>query len=95
MKAGKNGVPNREVLNTTPTNSNSERESKMQGTITKWFDARGFGFVRSDDGGDEVFVHATEVARAGLRPLTQGDRVEFEIGEGRAGRTMAINLAAA
>jgi CspA family cold shock protein len=53
----------------------------MQGTV-KFFDAsRGFGFI-AREGGDDVFVHASNLQSAGTS-LTEGQVVEFELGPGR------------
>jgi CspA family cold shock protein len=53
----------------------------MQGTV-KFFDSdRGFGFI-SRDGGDDVFVHVSNLQAAGTT-LTEGQTVEFDIGPGR------------
>ena len=49
------------------------------GTV-KWFnDAKGYGFIAPDSGGKDVFVHATAVEAAGLRSLTEGQKVSFDI----------------
>jgi CspA family cold shock protein len=46
--------------------------------IVKWFDdAKGYGFIQEDGGGD-VFVHHSEINMEGFRTLAEGDRVEFE-----------------
>ena len=56
-----------------------------QGTV-KWFnDAKGFGFIKPDDGGQDLFVHQTEIQMQGYRSLDEGQRVEFEVGEGKKG----------
>ncbi|MCU0727674.1 MAG: cold shock domain-containing protein [Planctomycetes bacterium] len=55
-----------------------------QGTV-KWFnDAKGFGFLQEDGGGD-VFVHHSEITMQGFRTLAEGDRVEFEKTQGPKG----------
>ena len=55
-----------------------------QGTV-KWFDdAKGFGFLQQDGGGD-VFVHHTEINMQGFKTLAEGDRVEFETTQGPKG----------
>ena len=62
------------------------------GTI-KWFDAvKGFGFIAPEDGGQDVFVHISEVQRAGLNGLVEGQRVKFELIPGRDGRSAAGHL---
>ena len=55
------------------------------GTV-KWFNAeKGFGFIARDNGGKDVFVHISALERSGLTALDQGDRVTFDIVEGRKG----------
>ena len=54
------------------------------GTV-KWFnDAKGFGFIKQDDGPD-VFVHYSQIAGDGFRTLEEGQEVEFEIKQGPKG----------
>ncbi len=61
-----------------------------QGTV-KWFNAeKGFGFISRDDG-DDVFVHHTGINGEGFRSLDEGQRVEFEITQGKKG-LQAINV---
>ena len=55
------------------------------GTV-KWFnDAKGFGFISQDGGGDDVFVHHTAIQSDGFRSLQEGQRVEFEVKQGPKG----------
>ena len=57
-----------------------------QGTV-KFFNAdKGFGFIAPDEGGDDVFVHFSNIDASGYRTLEDDQRVEFEIGEGRKGK---------
>jgi len=56
-----------------------------KGTV-KWFNAeKGFGFITPDDGGEDLFVHHTNIAMEGFRSLDQGQKVEYEVGQGRKG----------
>ncbi|MGW4243166.1 cold-shock protein [Nocardia sp. NPDC004722] len=56
-----------------------------QGSV-KWFDGeKGFGFIAQDGGGPDLFVHYSEISGSGFKTLEEGQRVEFEIGEGRKG----------
>jgi cold shock protein len=64
------------------------------GTV-KFFDpTRGFGFIQPEDGAKDVFVHKTAVESAGMRTLTEGQRVQYEIVTER-GKAAAGNLTAA
>jgi CspA family cold shock protein len=59
--------------------------SMARGTV-KWFSAaRGYGFITPDGGGSDVFVHSTGIAGDGCRTLAQGDRVAYQVREGRKG----------
>ncbi len=56
-----------------------------KGTV-KWFnDAKGFGFITREAGGDDVFVHHTAILSEGFRSLKEGDQVSFEVTQGPKG----------
>jgi len=62
------------------------------GTV-KWFsERRGYGFIIPDGGGDEVFVHHSEIESEGKASLREGQKVEYEIGEGQKGRPCATKV---
>ncbi|GAA2177594.1 cold-shock protein [Arthrobacter parietis] len=65
-----------------------------QGTV-KWFNAeKGYGFITVDEGGADVFVHWSAIDMEGYRALDEGQRVQFEIGEGQKGpQAEAVRLA--
>ncbi len=53
--------------------------------VVKWFNAeKGFGFI-AQEGGDDVFVHYSEIQGGGYRSLEDGAKVEFEITQGKKG----------
>jgi CspA family cold shock protein len=58
----------------------------MNGTVKFFNSAKGFGFIEPDDGGKDVFVHASALEAAGIRALKEGDRVSFEVEDDRRGR---------
>jgi cold shock protein len=64
-----------------------------QGTV-KWFNVqKGFGFIQPDDGGKDVFVHISAVERAGMRELSEGQKVSFDVvADRKTGKSSADNL---
>ena len=57
----------------------------QEGTV-KWFsDEKGYGFIRPDDGSEDVFVHHTGIAGEGFKSLEEGDKVTYEVTQGRKG----------
>ncbi len=56
------------------------------GTV-KWFnDARGFGFVTPDDGGDDLFAHVSAINMSGYKSLKEGQKISFEVVQGPKGK---------
>lgn len=63
----------------------------MKGTVKFFSNTKGWGFITCEDGKD-VFVHYTGILMEGRNTLNQNDVVEFEIGEGKDGRSQAVNV---
>ena len=56
------------------------------GTV-KWFnDAKGYGFITPDDGGEDLFAHFSAINMDGFKTLNQGQRVTFDLKEGEKGK---------
>jgi cold shock protein len=62
------------------------------GTV-KWFNpTKGYGFIKPENGGGDVFVHISAVEKAGYTKLVEGARVSYELVTGRSGKSSAENL---
>jgi CspA family cold shock protein len=65
----------------------------MSGTVKFFNGERGYGFIKPDDGGRDVFVHITAVEHAGLKSLAEGQRIQFEVEPDKKGKgPKAVNL---
>ena len=58
----------------------------MSGTVKFFNGERGYGFIKPDDGGRDVFVHITAVERAGLKALAEGQRISFDVEPDKKGK---------
>ena len=81
------------LVSRPPGVSNNKRESKgvsemaerETGTV-KWFnDAKGFGFITPEGGGDDLFAHFSEIRTEGFKTLQENQKVEFEVKTGPKG----------
>ena len=64
----------------------------ITGTV-KFFNAnKGFGFIEPEDGGKDAFVHVSALERAGIAHLAEGQKVTYELENGRDGRKAATNI---
>ncbi len=59
---------------------------RVTGTVKFFNAAKGYGFIQPDNGGKDVFVHATALEQAGLRSLNEGDKVTFVLEDDKRGR---------
>jgi CspA family cold shock protein len=67
------------------------REMMAKGTVKSFNRSRGYGFIQTESGGKEVFVHLSAVQKAGLAALRKGQKVSFEVFDNQ-GRVAARNL---
>ncbi|WP_018701172.1 cold-shock protein [Amorphus coralli] len=66
------------------------------GSVKFYNSQKGFGFIQPDDGGKDVFVHATALEAAGMHGLDEGQKVSFEVrDDARSGKKEATNIRAA
>lgn len=65
----------------------------QSGTV-KFFNAeKGYGFIKPDDGGVDIFVHVSAVTRSGLSTLSEGEHVSFDVEPDRKGKgPKAVNI---
>jgi CspA family cold shock protein len=70
------------------------KEHSMATGTVKWYnETKGYGFIQPDNGGKDVFVHATALERAGMRGLAEGQKVSYEVeADRRTGKESATNL---
>lgn len=64
---------------------------RMIGKVTWFNDAKGFGFIRTEEMKDDIFVHYSAIVTDGFKTLCEGDKVEFELFFG-AKNTTALNV---
>ncbi len=66
----------------------------METGTVKWYnETKGYGFIQPDNGGKDVFVHATALERSGMRGLSECQKITYELQtDQRTGRTSAVNL---
>ncbi len=64
----------------------------IKGTVKFFNTNKGFGFIEPEDGSKDAFVHITALERAGITGLAEGQKVTYELEEGRDGKTSATNI---
>ena len=66
---------------------------RQTGTVKFYNSQKGYGFIKPDDGGKDVFVHVTAVERSGIGELTEGMKISFETERDKRGKgPKAVNL---
>ena len=62
------------------------------GTVKFFNDSKGYGFIVQDGGGQDAFVHVSAVERAGMRSLSENQRLSYDLEQDNRGKTSAVNL---
>jgi cold shock protein len=76
--------------------ANSKKVCAMISGTVKFFNSnKGFGFISPDDGSKDAFVHISAVENAGMSTLVEGQKLSYELENGRDGKVSATNLQAA
>ena len=65
-----------------------------KGTVKSFNSTKGYGFIAPEDGSAEVFVHISDVQRAGMSSLHEGQKVQYEVLRGKDGKLAAKNIKA-
>jgi len=78
-------------MSETSTTANTGDNQKLSGTV-KWFnDAKGFGFITPDNGGEDLFAHFSSIQMNGFKTLKEGQKVLYEVAQGPKGK-QALNI---
>jgi cold shock protein len=65
------------------------------GTVKFFNEDKGYGFIQPDDGGQDSFVHISDVEKCGIGTLTKDQKVSYEVEQDQRGKSRAVNLASA
>jgi cold shock protein len=60
--------------------------SALRGVVKFFNTEKGFGFISRDDNAGDVFVHISDVKSSGIDDIGEGDKVEFDLGDGKKGK---------
>ena len=83
---GHSNVPCTHRLRAAGASRVSDEELVMPTGVVKWFnETKGFGFIKPDDGGSDVFAHYSGIKSKGFRTLKENQRVEYQVQQGQKG----------
>ena len=65
----------------------------METGIVKWFNkTKGYGFISPENGGNDIFIHISELLKSGIDDLNDGQKVSFDIEQGNNNKSHAVNV---
>src|SRR5438270_427442 len=76
----------------TVMSSSEVPAGEQAGSVVTYFEAKGFGFLRPDDGGRDIFFHVSRLAEGLATDLRPGTRVMYELGMDRTGKMAAASI---
>ena len=80
------------MLFRSPAEGGAPESREQTGSVVTYFEAKGFGFLRPDDGGRDVFFHVSRLVEGDATQLKPGTRVVYELGMDRTGKMAASSL---
>jgi CspA family cold shock protein len=86
----KSGRPDRPATESGEGGESASRE--QTGAVVTYFEAKGFGFLRPDDGGRDIFFHVSRLVEGLATDLRPGTRVIYELGMDRTGKMAASSI---
>jgi len=94
LKQGVGDKTSRPSSGITATGSEgaSWTSGEQTGSIVKYFEDKGFGFIRPDNGGKDVFFHISRLTDGAASDLVPGSKILYEVGMDRTGKTAATSL---
>jgi len=88
----KSSRPNSGQPTATGDGGGSWTSGEQTGSIVKYFEDKGFGFIRPENGGKDVFFHISRLTDGSASDLIPGSKILFEVGMDRTGKTAATSL---
>jgi len=92
IKQGVGDKTSRPSQNSEGGESGEMPSGEQSGAVVTYFEAKGFGFLRPDDGGRDIFFHVSRLAEGLATDLRAGTRVLYELGMDRAGKMAASSI---
>ncbi len=92
IKQGVGDKSGRPAQSATETQEGEVPSGEQKGSVVTYFEAKGFGFLRPDDGGRDIFFHVSRLVEGLATDLRPGTRVLYELGMDRTGKMAASSI---